>query len=51
MKKFYHIVAMTVLRLSQWANSVAYRLAVICNWATAQELEIEMERLRKQDGR
>ncbi len=51
MKKFYHTVAMTALRLSQWANSIAYKLAVICNWATAHELEIEMERLRKQNGR
>lgn len=47
MKKFYHTVAMVALRLSQWANSVAYGLAAVCNWATAHELEKDMERLRK----
>lgn len=51
MKMYYLTVAMTALHLSQWANGIAYRLAVICNWATAHELEIQMEKLRKQNGR
>lgn len=47
MKIFYHTLAVSTLWLCKVASTVAYRLSVVCIWATLHDIEIDLERQRK----
>jgi hypothetical protein len=47
MKAFYHTIAVITFNLSHWANSLAHWLAVVCKWATNNDIEKDLERQRK----